>query len=294
MLFFNMSPDPDDRSVRWFDAPLCPRVLVVGDFFERPDNRAVDDRNSGYVDRHDLDKFARTYKLTGELWQSLRRFVQDAPEEACIDGVNASIADLIENFEDVATPSQSGFYKFVNPHNHQGMRPYSLVVVLDAVNGDLLRHIATIGRMKNVPVLVEKAGVMTRTDPAAQFVVPCPRGAIATALETLQYLAGKTSAPSVLSCAGTTLSSLVLLTHVAQQVLHIDYHRGTPSRDRDAEAMTNILNGGLSTRLSHLPGVSARLADFVWKNRPTAEATLWVTTPELSVEDRIVLQFEYA
>lgn len=293
-LYFNMSPDPDERRVRCFDTPLCPRVLVVGDFFARPDNRPVDDRPGEYVDRRDIDRLARQYKLTNDLWRSLRSFVQDTPDESHIDCVNASPTDLLESFEDSPRPAKSAFSIMVNPYDHQGMRPYSLVVVLDVVDGDLLRRMAEIGRRKNVPILVEKAGVMDTTDPAAKFVVPCPSGALETARATLFGFTNKTPLPDIMTSAGTTFSALVLQTHIAQQVLHVDYHRRAVTESLEADAMMHRLNQGLSRRLQHLPDVSAKVSDFVWKDRPTAEAMLLVTTPELSVEDHVVLQFEYA
>ena len=293
-LYFNMSPDPDERRVRSFDAPLRPRVLVVGDFFARPDNRPVDDRPAEYVDRRDIDRLARQYKLTSDLWRSLRSFVENTPDESHIDCVNASPADLLESFEDSPRPARSAFSVIVNCYDHQGMRPYSLVVMLDGVEGDLLRRIATIGRLKNVPILVEKAGGLQTSDPAAKFIVPCPAGALETARATLFGFTNKTPLPNIVTGAGTTFSALVLQTHIAQQVLHIDYHRRGVTEHLEADAMMHRLNHGLSRRLQHLPGVSAKISEFVWKERPTAEAMLSVRTPELSVEDRVVLQFEYA
>lgn len=293
MLYFNMSPDPDDRSVKPFGDPLCPRVLVIGDFFIRPDNRPIDDRTPQPIHPNEMEALGRREKLTGPHWQSLGYFVQNAPAKAHIDWMNASMADLIDDFDGAPTLSKSGLFRMINMYNHQGMRPYSLVVVLDAVSGDLQRRLGMTGRIKNMPVLVERAELGPTADGESKFVVPCPVGAIPTALEVLRHLTGKTAAPDVTTCAGSTLSSLLVLTHLAQQVLHIDYHRGTPSRDQDATAMTTVLNGGLAARLRHLPEVSARISEFVWKQRPTAEAMLSVTTPEMSFADRVVLQFEF-
>jgi len=181
----------------------------------------------------------------------------------------------------------------VNPRNHQGMRPYSLIVFLDSASGYLLQKLASVGRAKNAPILFDGSAAMDPSKPEARFVVPCPQGAVTIAGEVLASFLGNARPPNLSTCGGTSLLSLLWLTRFAQQMLHIDYHRDCPSRDREAQEMTKILNGALATRLRHRPDVLARIDEFEWKDRPIAEMTLSVTAPDVSVQDRILLQFEF-
>ncbi|HRI63020.1 MAG TPA: type VI secretion system contractile sheath large subunit [Polyangium sp.] len=294
MLHFEMSPDPEDREVRFYKGPLGTSVLVVGDFLGRPDPRPIEDRNPETVNHDNFDKVRARQKSTANIWEALRLLVENSPAPARIECMNASTEDLIADFEDSPTLGKSGFYKLANPYNHQGMRPYSVMVIAEHIDGYLLQQLSAVSRIKNLPILVEGAGAMDKAKPESRYVVPCPAGALLTAGRILHGFLHDEPPPNLVTCGGTPLSALLLLTRFAQQVLHIDYHRECPSRTRDAHAMMEILNGGLAARLRHLPDVLVRLSEFDWINRPLAETTLSVTTPDISVEDRILLHFEYA
>jgi hypothetical protein len=294
MLKLQMSEDPEDREVGHYNGPLPTTFLVVGDFLEGPDARAIEDRKPVRVDRDNLAKVRGEHKNSGRLWDSLQLLVENAPAEVHVEYMNGSKEDLACDFEDAPTLSKSGFYKSANPYNHQGMRPYTAILMLDTVDGYLLRQLATVGWYKNMPIFVNGAGAIDTAKPETRFVVPCPSGVMLAARMVMSSIVNGDTIPEITTCAGTPLCSLLLLTHFAHQVLHIDYRRQCPSRDRDARAMTDILNAGISARLRNEPGVSARVSGFEWKTRPYAETTLSVTTPGLSVEDRIALQFEYA
>ena len=293
MLHFEMSPDPDDCDVKFFTGPLDTKILVVGDFLVREDGRPIEDRCPSVVKRENFEKEYVQQKSTARIWDALRILVENTPASVQIDWMNASKEDLVCDFEDAPTLPKSGFYKITNPYNHQGMRPYSILVLAAEIDGHLLRQISAVGRIKNLPILVDGASGVDMTKPESRFVVPCPSGAMATARSVVKSLTGDEMPPDLVTCGGTTLLSLLLLTRLAHQALHVDYRRGCPSRDRDAQSMIEVLNAGLATRLGHLSGVSAQLSEFVWTNRPFAEATLAVTTPMGAVEDRVVLQFEY-
>lgn len=296
MLHFEMSPDPEDRDAnsRAFSGPLGTNILLVGDFIGQDDQRPIDDRYPIPVHRDDLGKVLAQEKFTSKLTNSVRQFVEQSPSGTQIELLNASQSDLICDFEDAPTLRKSGFFRAVNSRNHQGMRPYSLLVFLDSANGYLLQQLALVARAKNTPILFEGAAVMDPAKLEAKFVVPCPRGAITAAGEVLTSFLSNAAPPNLSTCAGTSLSALLWLTRFAQQILHIDYHRGSPSQDRNAEEMTEILNRALETRLRHLPDISARVDQFEWQNRPYAETNLSVTAPGILVRDRIVLQFEFS
>jgi EvpB/VC_A0108, tail sheath N-terminal domain len=294
MLHFEMSLDPEDCDVRFYKGPLSTNILVVGDFLGRVDGRPIEDRCPGVVNRENFDKVYARQKSTANLWDALRMLVENTPVGIQIEWMNASKEDLLGDFEDAPTLAKSGFYKTANPYNHQGMRPYSILVLVAKIDGILLRQLGAVGRVKNLPILVDGAEGADVSKAESRFVVPCASGAMMTGGEVAKSFLGNEMPPELVTCGGTSLLDLLLLTRFAHQVLHIDYRRGCPSRDRDAQSMTDVLNAGLSTRFRHLSGVSARISGFEWTNRPFAEATLAVTTPMTSVEDRIVLHFEYA
>ena len=297
MLKFDMAEDPEDLTVRTFGGPHTTNVLVIGDFLERldaSDASPLEDRRPPRVSRENLAKVRRGPNPSGRCWTVVERLLENTPAEVQIEVLNASKDDLVADFDDASTLFKSGFFKLANMYNHQGMRPYSLLVMLDAVDAPLLRQLGAVARYKNLPILIEGTAAMNVASPEARFIVPCLAGSALTAVSVLKRFASTdTPPPNVTTCAETSLSSLLLLTHFAHRLLHIDYRRGCPSQNKDASAMTDILNGGFAARLRNLPGVSARVSGFEWQQRPYAEATLSVTTPSLSVEDRILLQFEF-
>lgn len=87
-------------------------------------------------------------------WRSLRWLLQrlDAPVRLSI--LNASEADLLEDFENAARPSTSGLYRIVNSTNHPGMDPAGALVLgalarlAPSRQQGLLRRIGEVARMK--------------------------------------------------------------------------------------------------------------------------------------------------
>lgn len=293
MLHFDMSPDPKDGPVKAFPGPLGTRVLIVGDLCGIADNRSIDDRIPVPLRRWDFERTRVEEKLAPNIAEALSILIDRSPPEVEIDVVNATKDDLTCDFDDAPTLRKSGFFKLVNQYNHQGMRPYSLLVFLDSVQGYLLQQLALVGRGKNIPIFVESAEKMDTSKPEARFVVPCPRGALVTAIEVMASFRGPAVVPNLSTCGGTSLSSLLWLTRFVHQILHIDHHRGSPSQDQNEQAMMEILNDALATRLQHRPEITVQLSQFEWK-RPVAEAMLSVSTPDEFVQDKIVLQFEFS
>lgn len=259
MLHFEMNPDPQERPVRAFPGPLGTNILVVGDLRGQLDNRPIIDRVPVSIIRDDVERVQKFEKLAPNILELLKNWLSALPAAVNVDVINATVDDLVCDFEDSPTLRKSGFFQRVNQYNHQGMRPYSLVVFLDAVKGYLLQQLALVGRGKNVPILVEAAEPMAPSKPEAKFIVPCSRGALVIAGEIIASFRSAAILPNLTTCAGTSLASLLWLTRFAQQILHIDHLRGSPSQTSDPQAMMDIINGALATRLRHRPEISAQI-----------------------------------